>query len=532
MENIPGSSLKNPLESRWLLEPERLQFLRAFHAVANKYGERFFKTNRRTIERLRAEPRGTGRSRPARIESTYNGLLTFQQLLKQASLPLPATVPDTGLLDMRATRLGWNPGTVNEEPGYQYHPTPGMRAIIFEGIDFSGAQLDRAMLAFSVFRNCVLDGACFSHAAVFEFVGCRMTGTDFDEVWSSDLLFDDCQLRSCRLTHFSGGISAAFRTRFHQCDFRKACMLVSYVEDCLFVDCNFANCSWGDARLANNKFENCYFRDPHGDPPPAGALSTPKPPALKPFSRGRAKAPEKKPAAPAVTSNANGFWCLLFRPGGRIAEEVLSEVLARSISVATKAANANELELELEDTDSDESKRFGLCEADGVAALWTLPLEGPRWFDDALELSRRLSGPVLLSMVEDDEAGLLGFLVAEAGEVRRLHWEFLIGESEILDEGAALPSEATTPIKPWHGEEFVSAACKSLGYDLEAMGRGPFRVIEISAVEKKGPLLQRIAAAEGETKRPAASSPGQTAPPPLAVGGSGFLAGIRRLFGV
>jgi uncharacterized protein YjbI with pentapeptide repeats len=52
----------------------------------------------------------------------------------------------------------------------------GLRGLLFEDIDFSEAGFDDAMLAFSVFRNCILDGATFDNAHACEFIGCRMTG--------------------------------------------------------------------------------------------------------------------------------------------------------------------------------------------------------------------------------------------------------------------------------------------------------------------------------------------------------------------
>jgi hypothetical protein len=278
-----------------------------------------------------------------------------------------------------------------------------MRGVLFEGIDFSEGWFDDAMLAFSVFRNCTLDLTSFTNASVCEFVGCRMTGADFEEVWCSDLIFDDCHLTFCRLTRFRSALSAAFRSRFHECDFRKGGMQSAFVEDSLFVDCNFARYSWGNSQVKNTKFENCYFEDPWGEPPPPGAVSTPTPPKLKRVSRKRAKAAPKPPSLPKGFHDSKGFWCLLFRPGTRPPEDVLSEALARPVAKITEAESATELGLELNELGSGQpSRRFGLSEAKDVAALWTLPLEAPRWFDEAVELSRRLSGPVVLGMTEDD----------------------------------------------------------------------------------------------------------------------------------
>ena len=532
MASIPLSSLKNPLQTRWLLEPERLAFLRAFGEAAEAHQDPFCNSNRRTMERRHAEPRGAGRPRPGRIEGTFKGLLDFRQLLERAALTLPPKVAENGLLDMRGVRLGLAVGTVDGEPGYPaLGKSYGLRGLLFEGIDFSEAWFDDAMLAFSVFRNCILDGASFSNASVCEFAGCRMTGADFDEARCGDLLFDDCHLQSCRLTRFRSALSAAFRSRFHQCDFRKGGMQSAFVEDCLFVDCNFARCPWGNSQVKHTQFENCYFEDPWGEPPPPGAVSTPNPPKLKRVSRKRTKAAPTPPSPPkGFNANSKGFWCLLFRPGTRTPEEVLSEALARPVAKVSEAEDAKELGLELNELGSGQpSRRFGLSEAKDVAALWTLPLEAPRWFDEALELSRRRSGPVVLSMAEDDEAGLIGFLAAEAGEVRRLHWELRIAESQTLDEGAALPSEAENPFKTWLGAKALGAAAKSLGYDLEALGRGPFRVVELTTAEGRGALWRKIEDAMTASPPPSKNLPEQ--PPPSGTAGPGLLAGIRRWFG-
>lgn len=524
MHDIPLSALKSPLQKRWLLEPERVRFLHALGQAAEAHQRPFFERNRSAMERFGAEGRGSDRSGPARLESLFRGLLDFRQLLQRASLPLPPVMPENGLLDLRGVRLGYQPGTVDGEPGYPCGNRYDWRGLIFDGIDFSEGGFDSAMLAFSVFRNCLLDGASFDNASAPEFIGCRMTGADFNEIWSGHLLFDDCQLRSCRLTHFRAGMRGALRSRFLECDFRKGCLLRSYVHDSVFVNCNFARCPWGEAHTANNTYENCYFEDPWGEPPPPGAVSTSTPPKLKRFSRGVSK-PAAKPQASGFHANAKGFWCLLFRPGARKPEEVLSEALDRPVAQVGGAENAKELGLELNEFGSDQPKRrFGLSEAKDVAALWSLPLEAPRCFDEAVELSRRLSGPVVLGMAEDDEAGLIGFLAAEAGEVRRLHWEFRIAESQTLDAGAALPSEAENPFKTWLGAKAITAAAKALDYDLDALGGGPFRVMELATGQAQGALWRQI---EDAMK---AKSPPAT-PPPATQGGSGLLGSLRRWFG-
>lgn len=92
-----------------------------------------------------------------------------------------------------------------------------------------------------------------------------------------------------------------------------------------------------------------------------------------------------------------------------------------------------------------------------------------------------------------------------------------------------MPSEPENPFKTWLGAKAISAATKALGYDLEVLGHGPFRIVELATAEGNGVLWREIA--DAMTANPPSSKTPPEQPPPLATSGSGWLVGLRRWFG-
>jgi uncharacterized protein YjbI with pentapeptide repeats len=146
--------------------------------------------------------------------------------------------------------------------------TPSSSAILFHRADivgetvvdemFNGVRADRAVIADTLFRNCIFDRCSFRtsdlEAVVFE--GCRFTDCDFTTADFRSAEFARCQIEAC---NFTGGAIKA--SRFEACVLKGGRFGRQALDENVWVDCELTGVSFRRATLLHMAFTGCRFTE-------------------------------------------------------------------------------------------------------------------------------------------------------------------------------------------------------------------------------------------------------------------------------